>query len=110
MLRNQLCAILDMQRRIYAELAIATTNPAIGSAARTAMKSVLLTMKRVNDPQTNQQQRQPAQYALNRLVDIQIRFIKKMPVDWDEARRQRQIEAMRNVTIDLRRAILEEPA
>ncbi|MFN6553755.1 hypothetical protein ACP6C7_29125 [Mycolicibacterium septicum] len=110
MLRKQLCGILDLQRRMYAELAIATTNPAIGSAARTAMKSVLLTMKRVNDPQTNQQQRQPAQYALKRLVDIQIRFIEKMPVDWDEARRQRQIEAMRNVTIDLRRAILDESA
>ena len=110
MLRKQLCNVLDLQRRTYAELAIATTNPAIGSAARTAMKSVLLTMKRVNDPQTTQQQRQPAQYALKRLVAIQIRFVERMPVDWDEARRQRQIEAMRNITIDLRRAILNESA
>ena len=52
MLRKQLCNVLDLQRRTYAELAIATTNPAIGSAARTAMKSVLLTMKRVNHPTT----------------------------------------------------------
>jgi len=110
MLREQLCQVLDRQRRSYVELASTTENSEIRTAATNAARSIALTIERVRNPHERYQQRHPADYALKRLVDIQTRFISRLPVDLEHSQRQRQIEAMRNVTIDLRRAILDESA
>ena len=108
MLREQLCQVLERLHCSYSDLASTAIDSTIQTAASNAARSVALTIERVRNPQERYQQRHPSEYALKRLVDIQIRFIEKMPVNSDELRRARQIEAMRNVTIDLRSLIESE--
>lgn len=107
MLREQVCAVLNRQRKNYDELANATTDLKIRRAAQNAARSVDLTLDRIENPRDTIQKRRPSDYALKRLVDIQVRFVNHLS-NSDELRRARQIEAMRSVTIDLRSLIESE--
>lgn len=78
MLRDELAAKLDRASRSYDELARSTTNETIWLAARDAVSSIELTVSRVLNPQTPEQQRRSADYVSKRLCDIAIRFNQKI--------------------------------